>query len=229
MSGLTPKRVEFKFSEYFSKGFELFKKDMGTFILAFIFAGFFSIIPIFTFLAFGNFIKIARKVNQGQQVSATEIFNFENFGTYFKLFLILLVLVFLVEIPMILLMPSANQLGETSPYSSMFFVAIFLGIFIAIYYIFLKAYYIIALISLENVSSIREAWSISKEMTRGNLLMMFLFVIITSLIGQIGIIACFIGVIISAPLTNILQYISYEDGIQQIKFDELEEIGKVSE
>ena len=59
--------------------------------------------------------------------------------------------------------------------------------------------------------------------------MMFLFVIITSLIGQIGIIACFIGVIISAPLTNILQYISYEDGIQQIKFDELEEIGKVSE
>ena len=36
MSTFTPKPVEFKFGEYFNKGFELFKKDMGTFILAFI-------------------------------------------------------------------------------------------------------------------------------------------------------------------------------------------------
>jgi hypothetical protein len=58
MSTFTPKPVEFKFGEYINKGFELFKKDMGTFILAFIFAGILSIIPFFIFLAFGNFIKI---------------------------------------------------------------------------------------------------------------------------------------------------------------------------
>ena len=229
MSTFTPKPVEFKFGEYFNKGFELFKKDMGTFILAFIFAGILSIIPIFAFLAFGNFIKIARKINYGQQTSATEIFNFDDIGVHFKLFLILLAAIALIEIPVILFIPKFDQSNETPTYFSILFPVFFFGIFIAIYYFLLKAYYVVALISLENVSSIREAWSISKEMTRGNLLMMFLFVIITSLIGQIGIIACFIGVIISAPLTNILQYISYEDGIQQIKFDELEEIGKVSE
>ena len=52
MSTFTPKPVEFKFGEYFNKGFELFKKDMGTFILAFIFAGILSIIPFFIFSFF---------------------------------------------------------------------------------------------------------------------------------------------------------------------------------
>jgi hypothetical protein len=52
---------------------------------------------------------------------------------------------------------------------------------------------------------------------------------VVGLIGQLGIIACGIGLLISLPLTYVLQYVSYEDGIQQIKVDELEEIGKISE
>ena len=55
------------------------------------------------------------------------------------------------------------------------------------------------------------------------------FAIVVGLIGQLGIIACGIGLLISLPLTYVLQYVSYEDGIQQIKVDELEEIGKISE
>ena len=87
----------------------------------------------------------------------------------------------------------------------------------------------VSFLSLENFKSIQKAWSISNVMTKGNLLMLFLFAMVTSFIGQIGIIACGIGLIISAPLTYVLQYVSYEDGIQQIKVDELEEIGKISE
>ena len=229
MSTFTPKPVEFKFGEYINKGFELFKKDMGTFILAFIFVGILSIIPFFIFLAFGNFIKIARKINYGQQTSATEIFNFDDIGVHFKLFLILLAAIALIEIPVILFIPKFDQSNETPTYFSILFPVFFFGIFIAIYYFLLKAYYVVALISLENVKSIKEAWNISKEMTKGNLLMLFLFAMVTSFIGQIGIIACGIGLIISAPLTYVLQYVSYEDGIQQIKVDELEEIGKISE
>ena len=87
----------------------------------------------------------------------------------------------------------------------------------------------VALISLENVKSIKEAWSISNIMTKGNLLSILGFAIVVGLIGQLGIIACGIGLLISLPLTYVLQYVSYEDGIQQIKVDELEEIGKISE
>ena len=79
MSTFIPKPVEFKFGEYINKGFELFKKDMGTFILAFIFVLIMSLIPFCGFLGIGNFLKLARKINHGQQTSASEIFNFDDF------------------------------------------------------------------------------------------------------------------------------------------------------
>jgi len=227
MSTFTPKPVEFKFGEYINKGFELFKKDMGTFILAFIFAGILSLIPIFAFLAIGNFLKIARKVNYGQQTSASEIFNFDDFVVYLKLFGILFLGVLILEIPLFLFIPKTDQ-GATPEFPVAFFIFM-VAFIIALYYFLLKAYYMVALISLENVKSIKEAWSISNVMTKGNLLSILGFAIVVGLIGQLGIIACGIGLLISAPLTYVLQYVSYEDGIQQIKVDELEEIGKISE
>ena len=227
MSTFTPKPVEFKFGEYFNKGFELFKKDMGTFILAFIFVLIMSLIPFCGFLGIGNFLKLARKVNSGQRTSASEIFNFDDFIVYLKLFGILFLGVLILEIPLFLFIPKTDQ-GATPEFPVAFFIFM-VAFIIALYYFLLKAYYMVALISLENVKSIKEAWNISKEMTKGNLLMLFLFAMVTSFIGQIGIIACGIGLIISAPLTYVLQYVSYEDGIQQIKVDELEEIGKISE
>ena len=227
MSTFTPKPVEFKFGEYFNKGFELFKKDMGTFILAFIFVLIMSLIPFCGFLGIGNFLKLARKINHGQQASASEIFNFDDFVVYLKLFGILFLGVLILEIPLFLFIPKTDQ-GATPEFPVAFFIFM-VAFIIALYYFLLKAYYMTALISLENVKSIKEAWSISNVMTKGNLLMLFLFAMVTSFIGQIGIIACGLGLIISAPLTYVLQYVSYEDGIQQIKVDELEEIGKISE
>ena len=227
MSTFTPKPVEFKFGEYFNKGFELFKKDMGTFILAFIFVLIMSLIPFCGFLGIGNFLKLARKINHGQQASASEIFNFDDFVVYLKLFGILFLGVLILEIPLFLFIPKTDQ-GATPEFPVAFFIFM-VAFIIALYYFLLKAYYMVALISLENVKSIKEAWNISKEMTKGNLLMLFLFAMVTSFIGQIGIIACGIGLLISLPLTYVLQYVSYEDGIQQIKVDELEEIGKISE
>ena len=66
-------------------------------------------------------------------------------------------------------------------------------------------------------------------MTKGNLLTLLGFSIVAGIIGGLGNLACGIGLLISAPLMYVIQYSSYEDGIQQIKVDELEEIGKISE
>lgn len=80
----------------------------------------------------------------------------------------------------------------------------------------------VALISLENVKSIKEAWNMSKLMTTNNLLTMLLFSIIIGFIGELGILACFVGLIFTLPLMHVLQYVSYEDAIQQIKVSEIE-------
>ena len=230
MSTFTPKPVEFKFGEYINKGFELFKKDMGTFILAFLFVLIMNFIPFCGFLAIGNFLKIARKINHGEQTSATEIFNFDDFIVYLKLFGIVFLGVLAFEIPLILLMPKPEQqeLGSSPEFPIGFFI--FMIVFMVIlFYFILKAYYMLGLIALENVKSIKEAWRISNIMTKDNLLIIFGFSFVVGLIAMIGYIACFIGLFISAPLTYVIQYISYEDGIQQIKVDELEEIGKPTE
>lgn len=230
MSTFTPKPVEFKFGEYINKGFELFKKDMGTFILSFLFLLIMSLIPFCGFLAVGNFLKIARKINHGEQASATEIFNFDDFIVYLKLFGIVFLGVLALEIPLILLMPKPEQqeLGSSPEFPIGFFI--FMIVFmVVLFYFILKAYYMLGLIALENVKSIKEAWRISNIMTKDNLLLIFGFSFVVGLIAMIGYIACFIGLFISAPLTYAIQYISYEDGIQQIKVDELEEIGKPTE
>ena len=218
MSTLTPKPVDFKFSEYLNKGFELFKKDMGTFIVAFLFAMIFSIIPIFSFLAAGNFIKLARKINQGEQVSATEIFNFDDFMVYFKLFLILLAAILVIQLPIFFLMPKPDESGmATSADFPAGFMIFFFAFIVVLYYFLLKAYYIIPLISLENVKSLKEAWSISSVMTSGNLLVILGFALVVGIIGELGVLACFVGLFFTLPLTYVLQYVSYEDGINQIK------------
>ena len=221
---LSPKRVEFKFNEYLNKGFELFKKDMGTFIVAFIFMMILSLIPFCSFLAIGNFLKICRKINQGQQTSASEIFDFEDFWIYLKLFGILILGVVVLETPIFFFIPKDN--GDTP---SAFFFLYLIAFMVVIFYITLKAYYIVSLISLERVKSIKEAWEISKVMSSNNLFMIFLFSIVVSFIGQLGILACFMGLIFTVPLTYVLQYVSYEDGLQQIKINETEEIGNVAE
>jgi len=214
---LSARPVKFKLNEYLNKGFELFKKDMGTFVLAFIFMGILSIFPFFALMATGNFLKICRKINNGQQASATDIFNFDDFWIFFKLLLIILFGVIAVELPLFFFI---SRQEDAEP--SAFFFIYFLALIVFIFYVSLKAYYMVALISLENVKSIKEAWNMSKLMTTNNLLTMLLFSIIIGFIGELGILACFVGLIFTLPLMHVLQYVSYEDAIQQIKVSEVE-------
>lgn len=227
---LKPKSVHFKIGDYLSKGFELFKKDMGTFIVAFIFAVLMSIVPIVGgFIAFGNFMKLARKINNGQPANATDIFNFDDFIVYLKLAGIVFLGIIVIEIPLIILSffsSGQDAFGGSTGGMPIIYIGLLLLIFTGIIYIFLKAFYIIPLVVLENVKSIREAWKLSSVMTGENILTILGFTFLVGILASLGYVACGIGVFISAPLTYVIQYVAFEDAMQQIKVDELEEIGK---
>lgn len=230
MNNYQMKQIDFKFGDYISQGFELFKKDIGAFVLASLFVMIMSIIPLCSFMAIGNFYKYCRKKNKGQDASPSEIFNFDDFGTYLVLNLIVLGFFVAIMVPYILIAALASTMdsGGGAAIMGIFVMLYMFALIVVLYYFLIKAFYMTAIISLEGEKDWKKAWKTSKAMTTNNMLMILLFSFVVSSIGQLGIILCGIGIFLTIPIAYICNYMASEDGLNQIKKDEIEEIGTVS-
>ncbi|MDR3026782.1 hypothetical protein [Chryseobacterium sp.] len=229
---LTPKPVNFKLGEYINKGFELLKKDFGNIFIAFLVCFIMSIIPFCGLLAMGNLYKYLQRLSRNQPASPGDIFNFNDFMPYFMLQLIVFGGVLLLYIPLFAVLGISGAMSgsnDPNPMVALFMVPYVFLLMAAIYYFVLKGFYIIPLISLKGITEIKEAWNISKVMTKGNLLSIFLFSLIVSILAQIGIVACGIGIFLTLPFLYTANYFAYEDAIQQIEYDEIIEIGSKNE
>ena len=76
------KPVNFRFGDYISNSFELYKNNFGQLFLGFIFVMILSIIPFCSYMAIGNYFKLCRKIKNGEHAEASEIFNFDDFSKY---------------------------------------------------------------------------------------------------------------------------------------------------
>jgi hypothetical protein len=76
---------------------------------------------------------------------------------------------------------------------------------------------------------VKTAWKMSVIMGKGNGLTIFLFFLIVGILGYLGILACGIGLIFTIPFIYTAQYFALEDGMQQIEYDEIKEIGSKNE
>ncbi|MDR6372883.1 hypothetical protein J2795_003832 [Chryseobacterium bernardetii] len=229
---LTPKPINFKLGEYINKGVELLKKDFGNIFLAFLACFVMSIIPFCGLLAMGNMYKYLQRLNRSQPASPGDIFDFKDFMPYFMLQLIIFGGVLLLYIPLLAVLGISGALSDSHEPNPMVALFVFPYIFLliaAIYYFVLKGFYIIPLISLKGIKEVKEAWNISKIMTKGNLLSIFLFSLVVSILSQIGIVACGIGIFLTLPFLYTANYFAYEDAIQQIEYDEIIEIGSKNE
>lgn len=228
MMKINAKPVNFKLGEYISNGYEFLKSNFGNLFGAFLLTMLMSIIPFCGFLAIGNFYKYCRDLRAGKQVSAGDIFNFDDFMPYLILQLILIGGILLIYIPMIFVLPSMADRDPSAGPPAFFMVYIFV-IYIAILIVCLKGFYMPALISLGRVTDIKTAWNMSLTMGKGNLLSIFLYSLVIGFLGQLGIIACVIGLIFTLPLVYTSHYFAYEDAMQQVTRDEIQEIGTKNE
>lgn len=225
------KPIEFKLNEYLNKGLELLKKDFGNFLVAYIVCMIMAIIPFCGLLAMGNFYKYCRKVNKGEQANVGDIFNFDDFLPYFIVQLIIIAAVIVLYIPLFILIPVSSMAGgdDASAAVAIFMMPYMFIIFIAIFIVALLGFYIPALISLKGIRDIKTAWSMSRIMTKNNLLSIFLFAIVVGFLSQIGILLCGIGILITMPYFYTTHYFAFEDALQQIEYDEIKEIGSKNE
>jgi len=225
MVKINAKPVNFKLGDYISDGYEFYKANFGNLLGAFFLAMIMSIIPFCRLLAVGNFYKYCRDLRAGKQVNAGDIFNFDNFTPYLIFQLIFVAGFLLLYIPMIIIMPIlANTDGDASGVL-FFFIPYVIVLFIIILIVSLKAFYIPALISLANVTDIKTAWNMSSAMSKGNLVSIFLYSLAVGFLSQLGVIACFIGLIFTAPFLYVSHYFAYEDALKQVTYDEIQEIG----
>jgi len=229
---LTPKPVNFKLGEYINKGFELLKKDFGNIFVACLVCLIMSIIPFCGLLAMGNLYKYLQRLSRNQPASPGDIFDFKDFMPYFILQLIVFGGVLLLYIPLFAVLGISgviSERNEPNPAVGLFMFPYIFLLVAVIYYFVLKGFYIIPLISLKGIREVKEAWNISKIMSKGNLLSIFLFSLVVGILAQIGILACGIGIFLTIPFLYTAKYFAYEDAIQQIEYDEIIEIGSKNE
>lgn len=223
---LNPRQVDFKFGEYISKGIDLMKKDFGTVFLSFIFTMILAIIPFCGMMAVGNFYKVCYKLDRGLPVKADEVFNFDDFMPYFMFQLYIIGAFFLIFIPFFFIGIFAGINENLSGIVGGIGFVYFAVVYIAIIYFLLQSFYIPALITFKKITDVKTAWNISKVMTKGNLLTILFFSIAVTFLGELGIILCGIGVFLTIPLIGVSHYFAFKDGLAQIEYDELTEIGQ---
>jgi hypothetical protein len=214
---ITSKGYNFNIGKYIAEGYDLFKKDVGGFILATLLTFIMSIIPFCGILAIGNFYKICRKVDQGGKVEAGDIFDFTDFVVYLKLMVLVFIVVIIMMIPVqITLVPffiAASEEGEQinpAVLLSGMWIWFFLYILLMIAFS-VSLFFVQPLISLYRVQSVRQAYSLSWKLVKKNFLMIFLFTIIVSIISQLGALACGIGLFFTIPIGICIRYVAYKD------------------
>ncbi len=211
---------EMNIGKFISEGVDLFKKDIGGFIVATLLLFVMSFVPFLGVMALGNFYKICRKVDEGQKVQVGDIFDFTDFVTYLKFFVFLFIVLFIIMIPVeislfpILFAASATE-GEFSDTGAALFAGgmgiWFLLVIVLLCAVSISMYFVQPLISLYRITSIREAFSISWKLARRNFFMIFLFTIVVGVISQLGAILCGIGLLFTIPLGICIKYASFKN------------------
>lgn len=216
----TKNKYLFNSGKYFSEGFEIFKRDPLSLALAYFLCVVLSFVPFCSLLAIGNFYKICKDIDEGKKADVGVIFDFKDFLNYLKFQIFLVGLVFLLMIPIqMFLFPSLfvfDGIKNISPDSlvpilggSILFF--FLMLFLLIGVIASALHFVMPLISIHKMVSVRESISVSWSIAKKRIFEISLFVIVLYFLSLLGVLFCFIGIFITAPIALCIKYASYKD------------------
>lgn len=223
---LTNKPIDFKLGDYINKGWDFYKNNFGKLILPMFFVFLLSIIPLFGYMALGNFMKFCKRLEEGKNPQASEIFDFTDFSKYLIITLLVIGIILILYIPFLFFIPFISN-PESTPNSMVFMLMMLYYLFLmaALFILSIRMFYITPLVSFKGISDFKEVFRASSEMAKGNYLQIFLFTLVASFMGLLGMIGCYVGVFLTLPLTYACYYFAFKDALQQISNDEINEIG----
>ena len=182
-----------KMGDWLSEAWGIVKGDMVTFALATLVAGLLAGTGILAGPMYVGFFIMVNKKLRGEQISVGDIFEgFQKFAPSLVAFLIVAIGGGLVGFLLTL-----TGVGA--------FIAPFLGLLIggAIFYTF----QIIAATDVDGVTAIKMSW----EKVKPDYLMYCVTYLVYALVAQLGLIACIVGVFVTAAIMGVAMAIAYRD------------------
>lgn len=222
--------IEFNVGQYYREGMELFRKDIGKFVLGFfvylVFSSAVGMVPFGSLVAmpvFAGLFTICYKIDNGKLAEIGDMFSFEKLLDFllFSLLSILISVAFCIPF-LVSFMPSIFMYSNTNMTDIGFFEVfgpislLLLGLavfFILVFHVLL--FYVIPLIHFGNYKCI-EAMKTSVNIAKNHFWSIILFYFLCFFILMLGVAICFVGVFISAPLVICMHYAAYKH-ILQIK------------
>jgi len=225
---------KFDLGKYISQGFDILQKDMGNLILfalvSFLMI-FLIVIPVigwigvpfvlYPVLSIGFYI-VARKLDKGESVSFSDLFKgFDRWGQLALGFFGVMVITTIAQIPYYIMNAEVyswylelfqnmdeieDMVGEVPPEPPLWaFLLQIPGFFIQTLYLFTLPF-----IYFFNLS-FWDGMEYSRKFASKNYLWILAFVIITGIIGGIGVLFCCVGALVTIPASFCMNYAAFAD------------------
>lgn len=244
---------EFKLGQYFSKGFEIFKKNPGGFIIftivSFLISAIISFIP-FIGSIIGIFISPCLSVGNPIAAHLLEKKNDQEFGNFFKGFehlgqlvvsyLLILVIIIVLFIPFLIvvglnIVPALinadsdaiesifSEIGSSSLIITT--ILLFLAVVIYVSVCIRWAYFFVVFHKYDAVEAIKASWKIVHKRWFAH----FGFIIVAILMVLGGLIALIVGIVFVYPVIQAADYAAFAEITGLNKDDDaIDEIGQKS-
>ena len=211
---------DIKIGDYLSKGFEIYKKEWVNYSLFSLLSLIIAIVAGATII--GMFF-VALPLSLGYAVASEKVENneklslndfFKPFDKTMQLFMLALIIIgvifvgyFIAALPLALTSSSDTD-NPLSIFSILIFFIISLVIMLFAVFILFAPY----LVYFGNYSA-SDAIKTSIKLGKQNALMIFLFLVVNGIIGQLGAIACYVGMFVTLPISSIAMYLMVKDAI----------------
>ena len=237
----TSGKVDIKIGDYVNRSFSIFGQHWKNFVLFTIVSMLLTLVSAITivgpyllmFPLIMGYSNVIDKIENGQSYEFNDFFiGLKKWTSFIPLFILIILSVIVFCVPVGVIMGSMFSIvennEEVAPFLGLslfiiFPVMMFVGIFLSI--ICHLVPYFIYHGNLGAVKSLK----LSYKVVKNNLWYMLLFVILFSIISQIGVYLCLIGIFASIPIGYILSYLMFKDLFLVDGKNEIDTIGQSTE
>lgn len=231
-------KVDIKIGDYLNGAFAIYGKHWQQFSLFTFVSGLIYILSAITIIGpylvmyplqmgYGN---VVEKIQNGESYEFNDFFvGFQKWTSFIPLFLILIGIGLAVMIPYFFIVGAFGVFMEDTDVAgpilglSMFAIfPVFMIVGLTIAVVFFLTPYLIFHGNMSAIDSIKNSIAIAKK----NFWYLLLFIILFSILSQIGIYACFVGILATMPIAYIMNYLMIKDLLFDDGNNEIDSIGQ---